>query len=235
MSRIQEEVVQDVLLLVRELTSGLRRRYKTANLYGIWKKALLENNTTLAAAIYSYLSAESPPEVTRRVPLNSNALSNNHCIERFRFDKLQIVDLVTRFLIEGIRTRERTAATGVEGFCIVLYKLAVPIRWVDLDDFFGRDSSGLSNIFLHMLAILDDKFSRLLHFKHKYGAENLQAYVDAVFDAGGDLQNVWAFIDGTVRGIRRPLPRLIKRDGKFMSQKADSTGISGNMLLSIKR
>ncbi|ETP25686.1 hypothetical protein F441_01463 [Phytophthora nicotianae CJ01A1] len=90
MSRIQEEVVQDVFLLVRELTSGLRRRYKTAYLYGIWKKALLENNTTLAAAIYSYLSAEFPPEATRRVPLNSNALSNNHCIERFRFDKLQI-------------------------------------------------------------------------------------------------------------------------------------------------
>ncbi|ETP53653.1 hypothetical protein F442_01470 [Phytophthora nicotianae P10297] len=196
MSRIQEEEAQDVLLLVRELTSGLRCRHKTAYLYGIWKKELLENNTTLAAAIYSYLSAESPPEATRRVPFNFNALSNNQCIERFRFDQLQIVDLGTLFGIEGIRTRGQTVATGVEGICIVLYKLAVPIRWVDLEDFFGRDSSGLSNIFLHILAILDDKFSRLLHFKHQYAAENLPAYADAVFDAGGVLQNVWALLTG---------------------------------------
>ncbi|ETP15685.1 hypothetical protein F441_09609 [Phytophthora nicotianae CJ01A1] len=75
-----------------------------------------------------------------------------------------------------------------------------------------------------MLTLLDDKYAKLLYFNESYVVRNLQAYADAVFDAGGLLQNVWAFIDGTVRGIRRPRPRHTKRDGKFMSQKSVYNG-----------
>ncbi|EGZ26525.1 hypothetical protein PHYSODRAFT_292855 [Phytophthora sojae] len=150
-----------------------------------------------------YAFGTKPSEQLPRAPFNFNGLSNE-CIDRFRFDKAQLATLVKLFDLGAIRTRERTAATGVEGLCIVLYKLAVPIRWSDLESFFGRNSSGLSNLFLHVLELLDSKFSDLLHFNHEYAAESLQAYADAVFDAGGLLQNVWAFVDGTVRGVCRP-------------------------------
>ncbi|KAK1941331.1 hypothetical protein P3T76_007197 [Phytophthora citrophthora] len=164
------------------------------------------------------------PEATFHAPFNFNSLSNDQCIDKIRFEKHQVVELVILLGVEGIRTRERSVASGVEGICIVLYKLAVPVRWVDLEDFFGRDASGLSNIFLHVLTYIDKKYDRLLYVYHDYVAQNLQDYADAVFDAGGLLQNVWAFIDGTVRGICRPRTRHIKRDGMFMSQKSVYNG-----------
>ncbi|EGZ17841.1 hypothetical protein PHYSODRAFT_503102, partial [Phytophthora sojae] len=159
-----------------------------------------------------------------RAPFSFNGLSNDECIDKFRFDKTQLATLVKLFDLGAIRTRERTAATGVEGLCIVLYKLAVPMRWSDLESFFGRNSCGLSNLFLHVLELLDSKFSDLLYFNHDYAAENLQAYADAVFDAGGLLQIVWAFVDGTVRGICRPTARNVRRDGKYLSQKSVYNG-----------
>ncbi|ETP44713.1 hypothetical protein F442_08745 [Phytophthora nicotianae P10297] len=171
-----------------------------------------EGNAVISAALFSFLATELPVEAARRAPYNFNALSNDQCVERFRFTKVQIVELVTLFGLEGIRTRERTAATGAEGLCILLYKLAVPMfKWS-------------IKYFLHMLTLLDDKYAKLLYFNDSYVVQNLQAYADAVFDAGGLLQNVWAFIDGTVRGICRPRPRHTKRDGKFMSQKSVYNG-----------
>ncbi|ETN09097.1 hypothetical protein PPTG_11143 [Phytophthora nicotianae INRA-310] len=223
MSPSQEDG-NDVLLVVRQLTSRVRRHHKAVFLFRLWRQAMDEGNAVISAALFSFLATELPVEAARRAPYNFNALSNDQCVERFRFTKVQVVELVTLFGLEGIRTRERTAATGAEGLCILLYKLAVPVRWVDLKEAFGRDSSGLSNIFLHMLTLLDDKYAKLLYFNDSYVVQNLQAYADAVFDAGGLLQNVWAFIDGTVRGICRPRPRHTKRDGKFMSQKSVYNG-----------
>ncbi|DAZ94199.1 TPA: hypothetical protein N0F65_000426 [Lagenidium giganteum] len=49
---------------------------------------------------------------------------------------------------------------------------------------------------------------QLLAFNHGYAAQNVHRYADAIFDAGGSMQNVWAFMDGTVRGICRPKNHL---------------------------
>ncbi|KAG6959563.1 hypothetical protein JG687_00008707 [Phytophthora cactorum] len=149
------------------------------------RQAILEGNTIVSAAISTFLSTARPPEVTLRAPFNFNSLSNEECINKFRFEMHQIVQVVQLFELEGIQTRERTTSSGVEGLCIVLYKLTVPIRWVDLESFFGRDSSGLSNLFLHVLVYIDTKYARLLMFNHACVAQNLQSYADAVFDAGG--------------------------------------------------
>ncbi|ETP27956.1 hypothetical protein F442_22758 [Phytophthora nicotianae P10297] len=205
MSPSQEDG-NDVLLVVRQLTSSVRRHHKAVVLFRLWRQAMDEGNAVISAALFSFLATELPVEAARRAPYNFNSLSNDQCVERFRFTKVQIVELVTLFGLEGIRTRERAAATGAEGLCILL------------------DSSGLSNIFLHMLTRLDDKYAKLLYFNESYVVQNLQAYADDVFDAGGLLQNVWAFIDGTARGICRPRPRHTKRDGKFMSQKSVYNG-----------
>ncbi|ETI53405.1 hypothetical protein F441_03643 [Phytophthora nicotianae CJ01A1] len=190
----------------------------------VWSEASQTNQVVLAATIAQYFYAELPPQHHFRVPFNFNALSSADCVSKFRFGKAQIESLVSLFALDAIRTRERTAANGVEGLCIVLYKLAIPLRWKDLESFFGRTESGLSNLFLHVLDHLESKFADLLYFNHEYAANHVQTYADAVFDAGGSMQNVWAFVDGTVRGICRPKARNSQRDGKYRSQKSVYNG-----------
>lgn len=103
--------------------------------------------------------------------------------------------------------------------CALHYKLAVPIRRLDLIDEFGRSSCGLSNIFLHVMEFLDCKYDRLLQFNQEYAAQHLADYANEISDAGGHITNVWSFIDGTVRGVCRPQPRNRSQDGAYLSQQ----------------
>ncbi|DAZ95569.1 TPA: hypothetical protein N0F65_005885, partial [Lagenidium giganteum] len=128
---------------------------------------------------------------------------------RYRFSKAEIETLVTLFgLIAGVRTREGTKASGGEALYIVLHKLAAPVRWIDLTRLYGRSTSGMSNIFTHTVDHIDNRYRQLRAFNHEYAAPNVHRYADAIFDVGGSMQNVWAFIDGTVRGICRPKKHL---------------------------
>ncbi|OWZ07758.1 hypothetical protein PHMEG_00019816 [Phytophthora megakarya] len=183
------------------LTRGFRRQQKRAHLIRIWSESITTNQTIIAATVAAFIQAEEPPEIFPCAQFNFNAISNDEYIKNFCFNKTQVQALAKLFEMEGIRTRERTVATGVEVLYIVLYKLAVPLRWCDLERFFGRKASDLTNLFLHVLDYLDKRYHDLLYFRHVYAAQNLQTYADAVFDAGGFMQNVWAFVDGTVRGI----------------------------------
>ncbi|OWZ09616.1 hypothetical protein PHMEG_00017652 [Phytophthora megakarya] len=87
---------------------------------------------------------------------------------KFRFMKEQLVQLGRAIALKGITTKEGTRATVVEGLCVVLYRLAVPLRWVDMEETFGRHSCGLSNMFLHVLQLLD---------KH-FGGNSVSDYID---------------------------------------------------------
>ncbi|OWZ01525.1 hypothetical protein PHMEG_00027065, partial [Phytophthora megakarya] len=114
--------------------------------------------------------------------------------------------------------------TGVEGLCVVLYRLAVPLRWVDMEETFRRHSSELSNLFLHVLQLLDKRLKRIVYFNREYAAQHLDDYAEALFRAGDVLTNIWAFIDITVRGICRPTTRNASRDGNFLSQHSVYSG-----------
>ncbi|KAG6963391.1 hypothetical protein JG687_00006594 [Phytophthora cactorum] len=93
---------------VRCLTSGLRRHHRSTFLLRVWRLVVKERNSVYAAAIYEVLAADTSIERAVRAPF-----------------KLQ--RSVKRSL-EGIKTRERTSTSDVEGLCIVWYKLAVPMR-----------------------------------------------------------------------------------------------------------
>ncbi|ETN18089.1 hypothetical protein PPTG_21513 [Phytophthora nicotianae INRA-310] len=118
----------DQAQFLRYLTVGLRPHQKKAHLLRLWNEACHSGHVVLAASIAAYVHEEEPPQPHLRAPFNFNSLSDSDCVAKFRFGKAHIESLVAHFEFDTIRTRERTAATGVEGLCVVLYKLAVPIR-----------------------------------------------------------------------------------------------------------
>ncbi|OWZ06742.1 hypothetical protein PHMEG_00020966 [Phytophthora megakarya] len=63
-----------------------------------------------------------------RHPFNFNGLSSDECMTTYRFSNEQLVQLIQLVGLTGITTKEGTRATGIEGLCIVLYRLAVPMR-----------------------------------------------------------------------------------------------------------
>ncbi|ETV67595.1 hypothetical protein H257_16194 [Aphanomyces astaci] len=121
------------------------------------------------------------------------------CVEKFRFTKTTLRSLAN-FL--RIPARVVTACSAVEALCILLRRFAVPDRWSDLMSMFGRSRSGLCNIFLHVLDHIHNEFADII-FLDRISAK-LADFSQAIVDKGGEVENEWAFIDGTVRECCRP-------------------------------
>ncbi|ETK81481.1 hypothetical protein L915_13019 [Phytophthora nicotianae] len=155
-----------VTSFIRSVTRGVPRRYKTAYLLQRLQLAREEDLYVEAAMIHAELVCQPAPSKQLRVPFNFNALSDSVRKRRFRFDKSELCTLVQLMNIGDIVTREWTRAAGIEALCMVLYKLAVPVRWVDVREFFGRSSSGLSNVFLQLLDVLEVEYADLLLLAH---------------------------------------------------------------------
>ncbi|ETI38787.1 hypothetical protein F443_15561, partial [Phytophthora nicotianae P1569] len=130
-----------VTSFIRLVTRGVPRHYKTAYLLQRLQLAREEDLYVEAAMIHAELVCQPAPSKQLRVPFNFNALSDSVCKRRFRFHKSELCTLVKLMNIGDIVTRERTRATGIEALCVVLYKLAAPVRWEDVRDFFGRSPS----------------------------------------------------------------------------------------------
>ncbi|OWZ24570.1 hypothetical protein PHMEG_000394 [Phytophthora megakarya] len=122
--------------------------------------------------------------------------------------------VVSLMEVGNIVTRERTKATGVKAMCSVLYKLAVPMRWVDLSESFGHSPSGLSNIFLHTT----------LHLNGDLLDSKLEEFSEAMFAAGAPYTKIWCFIDGTVRRVCRPQPQKVCGKRKYLTQQSVYNG-----------
>ncbi|KAF0706797.1 hypothetical protein AaE_013942 [Aphanomyces astaci] len=69
---------------------------------------------------------------------------------------------------------------------------------------FGRSQSGLCNIFLHVLDHIHNEFDEIIFLDRDRISAQLVEYSNAIIAKGGEVQNVWAFIDGTVRECCRP-------------------------------
>ncbi|KAG3025601.1 hypothetical protein JG687_00012401 [Phytophthora cactorum] len=131
---------------VRSASRSVPRHYKSAYLLQRWYKARQAGLFLEEAVILAEFAGKPPPHPRVRALFNFNALSDSTCKKRFRFDKSELCVLVQLMGISEVVTRERTRATAIEALCVVLYKLPVPVRWEDMEFFFGRSASGLSNI-----------------------------------------------------------------------------------------
>ncbi|CAB1108116.1 unnamed protein product [Ectocarpus sp. CCAP 1310/34] len=91
-----------------------------------------------------------------------------------------------------IRTECGFVVGGRKALCVLLYRLAFPCRLKDM-----RLVLGLSE------SCICETFNWMLHFN---GLQvGLRTFAEAVYNKGCPLTHCWAFIDGTVRGIARPI------------------------------
>ncbi|ETV64039.1 hypothetical protein H257_19020 [Aphanomyces astaci] len=62
----------------------------------------------------------------------------------------------------------------------------------------------MSNIFLHLVDLIYDRYQHILFLDLNRIASRLDEFCSAILNRGAKIDNVWGFIDGTVRGCYRP-------------------------------
>ena len=122
----------------------------------------------------------------------------------FLFAELQII-LMVRLLCmpDAIRTDCGYISSGRTAFCILLYRMAFPCRYVDMRILFHLPDSLLCEAFNYMLHFVNDTWGPLLTLDVGRLVPQLEAFAEALQAWGCPLPLCWAFIDGTVRGICR--------------------------------
>ena len=181
--------------------------------------ALMVENVALAAALLGSITplevvlldqvpqTKAPPSRNLRATgsFDLDAYSDDESVEKFRFTRSDIRRLVDCLKVPGVfQTPERSRCSAIEALCILLRRLSVPDRWSDLESMFSRSRSGLSNIFLFMVDHLVLSFGDLLYMDRNRLADSLDRFCNAVKAQGGEVDNVWGFIDGTRRKVCRP-------------------------------
>ncbi|ETI30432.1 hypothetical protein F443_22444 [Phytophthora nicotianae P1569] len=140
------------------------------------------------------------------VRFDINQMSERNCIDRFRFGKTHLAILLWKLQLPAFfSTEEGYRTSGIEGLCIVLERLSYPSRWRELKDRYGRHESNLSSIFYYVCEHIARRCAPLLDGDWNRISSRLEDYTAAVRAKGGELRNVWGFIDGTLRRICRPL------------------------------
>lgn len=144
---------------------------------------------------------------TRGPRLNLDSLSDQCCLEYFRFNRAKIRDLC-RFLDlpQRMRADNRIEWSSEEGLCILLRRLAYPCRLVDLQGLFGRNVSDIGRIANAVCLFIVQRWRHLIESFTEapwFCAERVQRYVEAT-SAKCPLPNCWGFLDGTVRPMCRP-------------------------------
>ncbi|KAF0741162.1 hypothetical protein Ae201684P_002225 [Aphanomyces euteiches] len=87
---------------------------------------------------------------------------------------------------------------------VFLKRMSYPSRLIDLEVFFGIETSVISRIVSKVLDILYE-FRGILHWDHhRLTKETLTMYAEAIVSKKAPLNCVVGFIDGTVRPIARP-------------------------------
>jgi hypothetical protein len=87
--------------------------------------------------------------------LDLNAMSQNTSRSRYRFDQDQLKAIAAKLPFpEVLITYQRDKFYLVEGLCILLHRMAYPVRWSDMEQLYGRHVSAMSRIFAHMLRLI---------------------------------------------------------------------------------
>lgn len=180
-----------------------------------------QTTTTRQALLYSaVMHAESTNELqlldarSREIRMSSfsanfHSLTDMGCVQLFRFRRTDIMRLVP--IIAWPPTQRRTRYNGyatdpLMATCIVLRRLATPARWCDLELLFGKHGPQLSIIFREALGIFMRENGNLLDsaIPATFMSDRASRYASSILTRNGCLNNVVAFIDGTVIGVARP-------------------------------
>ncbi|KAF0720857.1 hypothetical protein AaE_010263 [Aphanomyces astaci] len=150
---------------------------------------------TLLALMAAYV-VERPliPDIRFSLDTSTDATA----ILDYRFDIAGIKQLgFVLGLPAVIITQNRVRVHRDEAMCVLLGRLAFPVRFHTMTKTFGRSRSALCDIFMHVINELYAQWGSLLYFNQKLVAKNIDRYCSAVASKGAPLSNVFGFIDGT--------------------------------------
>ncbi|RPA78931.1 hypothetical protein BJ508DRAFT_201315, partial [Ascobolus immersus RN42] len=132
--------------------------------------------------------------------------SDVDCIEYLRFTQDEVERILAVLEIPtNKRWRSRYRPTPELALCVFLYRMAHPHRLKDCMKVFGKSRSWISTVFNDMVLFLVDKFEQRLQWDmERLNYRQLKIYADAIENKCG-AQMIWGFIDGTHRGVARPI------------------------------
>ncbi|XP_055356564.1 uncharacterized protein LOC129601719 [Paramacrobiotus metropolitanus] len=146
-------------------------------------------------------------EKENRKKFNLNDISDEDCIAWFRFHREDIDELRKELHIpDVVRSETGSVFEGTEALCILLRRLAYPCRYTDLTTIFHRSIAELSIAFHWAIEHIYSEFIHLLTTLDLcwLTRQDLEEFAEAGRSKGAPLENVWAYIDGTVRPICKP-------------------------------
>lgn len=127
--------------------------------------------------------------------------------ELFRFNADDILYLTSALKIpDPFRTAIGSRFSAHEALCVLLRKWAFPARWPDLTTMFRRTSDALAGCKSELQKFLYYQWvvPKLDKLDTKRIIPRLPLYSVAIYERGAPLNNVWGFIDGTLRPTTRP-------------------------------
>jgi hypothetical protein len=160
----------------------------------------------MIAAFHLYV----PPTLLPRVRLSVDAISSDDDARHlFRFKRQDLVRLLPLLRLPAlITTPSRYAATAEEALLIVLYRLAYPRRWRDIEAWllFKRQPAALCEIFLKTLGHLHTTWQAKLNtWTEVFASANARVLGEATaHKMGYDGALFMLFIDGSNIYVERP-------------------------------
>ena len=128
--------------------------------------------------------------------------------QRLRFSRLDI-DRVRRLLgiPDIVVTNNRDRCPGLWAFCMLLFKLSWPRLMSDLRDVFGGTKQRCGRIVNHVAVFLYVRFSDKMSTldRERYNDDYILRLCDAGFQKNGIMENIWGFLDATIRPCARPV------------------------------
>ena len=134
-------------------------------------------------------------------------LCADECKAEFRFEKQDITRLAEVPQLPPVfKCPQGSVCDDIEGLCMLLRRLAYPVRYSDMVSRFARPVPVISMITNCVLDyIYETHHHRITSWNNSIlHPAALQQYADTIFDRGAALSNCFGFVDGTVRPICRP-------------------------------
>lgn len=194
-----------------QLKRSVQRRDTLATL-AMWGTTLkLPTVGTLGMLREAHNSEQDIKLLTRRsrhvhqVYFNLNILSELECVSKFRFEKRDIGTVVDGInWYEGVTKRSRYRCDPVTATCVVLRKLAAPVRWFDVELEFGMRSSHLSEVFWEVVECFVSCRSHVLDVRAAFMRSRAELYAAAIEYMGAPLDRCVGFLDCTKIRMTRP-------------------------------
>ncbi|KAK3734504.1 hypothetical protein QZH41_010192 [Actinostola sp. cb2023] len=137
--------------------------------------------------------------------LNLQDISDDNCENMFRFQKDDMDRLLHALEIpDHYICSQGTSSSGMESLMIMLRRLSYPNRWIDLVPVFGRSQFELSVIFNEIVDDIYERYKELLTSLDLVWLDP-EMFSQVIHAKGSPLTQCWGFIDGTPRGIARPI------------------------------